>query len=149
MKSFQVDVNNAVAQIERIKDGLTRAVDAALNSCAQAGAITGRTDTFYTPRSGAGLQSKTIAKPAGQFKAQIIANTFYASWVNFGNGPQGGRIYPTRAKALHFFLPNGQEVFARSVKVSTPRPFMTNVKEKVEDTLAQFMEAAIRNLLSS
>lgn len=46
----------------------------------------------------------------------------YSSWQDEGTGEYAGqgRIYPTTAKVLHFFLKDGTEVFVRSVK-GTPR----------------------------
>jgi hypothetical protein len=52
----------------------------------------------------------------------------YAYWVHEGNGPPGGRIYPTSGKVLAFEI-NGETVFARSVKTSTPNRYLSdNIK---------------------
>lgn len=47
----------------------------------------------------------------------------YAVWVHEGNGPEGGRIYPKHGSHLVFDL-GGQTIFAKSVKTSTPVPFL-------------------------
>lgn len=137
-------LNNLKALIER----LPIASEEALLVTANVGATIAKTKTFYKVHSPDGLWGKTFAQSLGDNKAQIIANTMYASWVNFGNGPgRGGRIYPVSAKALHFFLPSGQEIFAKSVKVSEPKPFMSNAYEELQQQGAAAMKASLMSIM--
>jgi len=59
----------------------------------------------------------------GMFARTVIADKFYAYWVEFGNNQKGPYIYPKRAKALHFWI-NGKEIFAKRVRAHGPLPFM-------------------------
>lgn len=141
---FSVDYAKFQAQIAYLTDNFRNAVEAGLDHAAQAGADKAKTDTFYTPRSSKGLQSKTKATSTGHLVKHIVANTFYASWVNFGNGPPGSRIYPTKAKCLRFKV-NGVTIFRRSVKASAPRPFMSEAA-KFEES---YLETAVSNSIKS
>lgn len=118
-------------KIKALIDGFEKAFEDGLRQAAYAGAERARNVTYYTPRSGR-LQQSTYAVEHSALEKGIIANTFYASWVNFGNGPPGARIYPIRAKALKFYI-NNELMFRKSVKTSRPMPFMTNTVTWLEE----------------
>lgn len=49
----------------------------------------------------------------------------YAYWVHEGNGPPGGRIFPTKGKFLVFTI-EGTTIFAPSVKTSKPNRYLSD-----------------------
>ena len=83
---------------------------------------------MLAPHSRTGQLSKEIVKRFRSFEPltmEVVAMAPYAFWVHEGNGPQGGRIYPTNGKFLRFIGqagrggqlgPGGAVIFARSVK---------------------------------
>ena len=48
----------------------------------------------------------------------------YALWVEVGNGPEGGRIFPVHSKVLRF-TSGGQVFFRTSVRTSKPTRYLT------------------------
>lgn len=136
------------AQLKKIQEGLEAAVDAGLKEAAERGAEVARTQRAYTSRSSSGLISKTVAYRQNALNHGIIANTNYASWVEFGNGPAGSRIYPTKSSALHFFI-DGKEIFAKSVKASEPKPFMANALAFEQQNASDIVGQSITNFFES
>lgn len=71
----------------------------------------------------------------------IVAMADYAYWVHEGNKSNrgDGRIWPTRSTnnsgtgppMLRFVAPGGGFIFARSVKESTPNPFLREAMEEI------------------
>lgn len=61
------------------------------------------------------------------YHSRTIADAKHAFWVENGNGPRGGRIYPKTAKALRFEL-NGVVHFRKWVHTALPRPFMRDAR---------------------
>ena len=47
----------------------------------------------------------------------------YALWVEVGNGPEGGRIFPVHSKVLRF-TSGGQVFFRASVRTSKPTRYL-------------------------
>lgn len=72
---------------------------------------------------------------------QIVAMAPYAYWVHEGNKSNrgDGRIWPTRSTntagtgppMLRFVGPGGGFIFAKSVRESTPNPFLREAMEEV------------------
>lgn len=57
----------------------------------------------------------------------------YALWVHDGNGPPGGRIFPTKSRVLRFQLRSGNAyastktwTYRRSVKTSRPNRYLSD-----------------------
>ena len=72
-------------------------------------------------RSGAGADSITD-KPNGNTEGAVWG-LFYLALIDRGTGiygPGGQPIVPVKAKALHFFLSDGTEIFCKSVKGVKP-----------------------------
>ena len=144
---FTLDASSLKRKLQTLAARLENAVEAGLNDAAETGAVKARTTTIYTPRSPTGLQARTYAETTGKLQRRIIANTFYASWVNFGNGPPGSRIYPVRAKALRFVI-NGQVFYRKWVRASKPKPFMTQTNEFEKTYLKQAIATSVQNLIT-
>lgn len=62
---------------------------------------------------------------------KVIALADYAYWVHEGNGPPGGRIYPTHHVYLRFVQIPFRPVFAKSVRATTGIPFLRRPFEAV------------------
>ena len=144
--AISFDASKALSQLRKIASQLDNAVSAGLNEAAHFGATMAKTNTYYKPRTGK-LQSMTTAVDESTFIKHVRANTFYASYVNFGNGPPGSRIYPKKAKALRFVM-NGQIMFRKSVKTSVPRPFMTAAFQSLKVNAPRIVAAKLTNLFS-
>lgn len=144
---MSVDAKELLANLSLLINKLPNAVDRGIAKAAEDGATLARNKTYYTPRSGL-LQSQTYAETPGNGRARIVANTFYAAWVDGGNGPPGTRIYPVKAKALRFEL-NKQIVFAASVKTSAPKPFMSNALTFEETYFSTALASSINALFET
>ena len=144
---IKADTSIIKQQFAKLLEGLGNAVQSGLNNAAATGETRAKTVTYYKPRSPSGLQASTYAQTLSDYQRQIIANKYYASWVNDGNGPPGGRIYPRTAKALRFRI-NGEIVFRKWVRASQPKPFMTETHKMLETYFPQAMEAAISQFIS-
>ena len=143
---FKVDASGLYKTIANLHNGLASALEKALQEVAEQGAQVARTEREYQSHSASGLESATVAYKNSAFNQGIIANKPYASWVEYGNGPPGSRIYPIHAKALHFTI-NGQEVFAKSVKASAPKPFMAKAVSFINRSGAQIVADSINDYL--
>lgn len=124
--------------IKQIQSQLQSVIDLALADAAQQGAQIAKDNiNSHSPN---GLIAKTHPYRTSPLSHGIIADAKYASWVEYGNGSPGSRIYPNSAKALRFVI-DGQVIFAKSVKASTPRPFM--------GPALQFEQANLTNIIST
>jgi hypothetical protein len=92
------------------------------------------------------LKEKTHFVMSGQYVGEVMDDRSYAGYLEYGNDPGGGRIYPINAKALHFFV-NGEEVFAKSVRAHGPYHFIENGRDAAENELTNIFAKHIQNLL--
>lgn len=141
---FSLDVNQFRKQMSHLQEGLQEAVSKGLQEVAEQGAKGARNQKEYKSHGAGGLEDATQAYKNSALSQGIIANKYYASWVEYGNGPQGTRIYPTSAKALHFFI-DGKDVFAKYVKASAPKPFMSKAVSFVNQSGEQIMARQLNN----
>jgi hypothetical protein len=141
---FKIDATKLHKSIANLHNGLESALGKALQEVAEQGANVARTQHEYKSHGGNGLEANTVAYKNSALDQGIIANKPYASWVEYGNGPAGSRIYPVSAKALHFVV-NGQEVFAKSVKASAPKPFMAKALSFVNQSGANIVHDHLNN----
>lgn len=137
---FKIDVQAFKKQIQQIEEKLPQVVSNGLQELAEQGAQEAKLQTKGE------LAAHTAAYRNSAFEQGIKADKNYASWVEYGNGPPGTRIYPTSAKALHFFI-DGQEVFAKSVQASRPKPFMASAVSFVNRSGAQIVANHIDRFL--
>jgi hypothetical protein len=61
----------------------------------------------------------------------VLADKFYAQYLEFGNNEKGPKIYPTTAKALHF-VAGGKDVFVKWVSSHGPYKFMEEAGDKLD-----------------
>ncbi len=87
-----------------------------------------------------GIQFELLSSTQGQVTSKVYNDkgTEYSNFMEFGNDPGGGRIYPIHAKALHFFA-GGQEIFAKSVAAIDPSKtgFFTDAVNKTTDQVQE------------
>lgn len=98
----------------------------------------------HTFKSQTGRLEKAIRFRRSGFVGTIKADTKYAAYVEYGNDPGGGYIYPKNGKFLRFRIA-GRWVFARRVKAHGPMPFMAPAL--VHGT--QFLQRALLDVVST
>ena len=141
------DFDHLVEQLQHLQTKLPIFVQRALVETAVEGAQIAKTHMNFTHSSGNGLKGSKTYGEATATGAHLIANTFYATWVEFGNGPPGGRIYPNNAKALRFPL-NGVYAYRKWVRTSTPKPFMAPTALQLMQVLSHNIQRAWAQLIS-
>lgn len=145
---LKVDTRALQKQIANLRQGFEKAVEKGLQDAAEQGAQIARTQHSYQSHGGSGLESKTVAYKNSALDQGIKADTHYASWVEFGNGPAGSKIYPKKSSVLHFTI-DGKEVFVKWVKASTPKPFMINALNFEKATADRIVGDHINTFLKS
>ena|SRR5271166_1323162 len=138
---LKVNAKTLQANINRLVSELPLAINMSLAEGALEGTALAREHT-----KGA-LREATQFSYVGPGHYQILSNKFYAKWYEYGNGPPGGRIYPTTAKALCFQM-NGETIFAKSVRASGPHPYMTLAHAWLKIHLTQIMKKNILALIN-
>lgn len=84
-------------------------------------------------RIDSGLLRASIATQLGTngdgLAMRVGSGLYYALWVHDGtgiHGPRGMRIYPKKAKFLHWKTKAGASVFRRSTAGMKPNPYLKN-----------------------
>lgn len=137
---FKIDISKLTSRLQLIEKGLQQAVSQGLQEVTQQGANIAQAATKGD------LANSTMAYKNSALQQGIKADKPYASWVEYGNGPPGSRIYPIHAKALHFYV-NGTEVFAKSVQASAPKPFMAKAVSFINRSGTQIVADHISRFL--
>lgn len=123
---------NFVSRVVEINSKIDPAISDALKEIGDDIAEEARNTTKFKVGN---LASAINFFPTSQNTGYVIADKFYASWLEYGNNPGGdGRIRPINASALRFFI-NGTVVFAKSVKSHEPYNFMSDAVDKVSPTI--------------
>lgn len=138
------DYNALKLRIKSVVEGLEIVVDQALKDASERGAQIARDKAEYISHGNNGLKANTQAFRSSALEHGILAKKRYAQWVEYGNGPEGSRIYPRRSSCLHFFI-NGKEIFAKSVKASKPRPYMSKAVKFEEENLNKIVAQHIKH----
>lgn len=141
---MKTDSKKLIKQFERFTQNLENEVSKGLTEIASKAATQARQEV--PGRSADGLWNNTRPYKISALDQGVLANKFYASWFEFGNGPEGTRIYPVSAKALHFWI-DGKEIFAKSVAASKPHPFMSKAVEFIHENGTPIMSKHIYNAL--
>lgn len=140
---LSLDLTAFEAAIHRLEAGLTAAVGDALTELAELAAKAAQSEFASGP-----LRDSIKAYSVSVLHKGVLANQPYASWVEYGNGPPGSRIYPKVAKFLHFHW-KGKEFFCRSVKASKPRPYMAKASMLASRDGESIVAAHINRYLGS
>lgn len=82
------------------------------------------------------FKEHVIFVPLDETSGFITFDADYGHWLEEGNNQKGSYIYPVNGKALKFQV-NGQTIFAKKVKTHGPLPFMSNAREKVEQSIEE------------
>lgn len=82
-------------------------------------------------RVDSGLLRSSIATQlganAGGLAMRVGSNLYYSRWVHDGTGlfgPRHARIYPKKAKFMHWKSKGGKDVFRRSTAGMRPNPYL-------------------------
>ena len=98
--------------------------------------------------TGQGAQSITT-KPNGNTEGSVWG-LFYLALIDRGTGiygPGGQPIRPVRAKALHFFLKDGTEMFCKSVRGVKPMRWISKGVDRAEPDVRTLMAANGRKIV--
>lgn len=136
---IRFDASALITALKAIQAELPAVIEGSLDTLAEIGATNAKSTRLYRNRTGL-LRRETKWLKAGALMRTVIADTGYASYIENGNDPGGGRIYPRRAKALRFVI-DGKVIFRKSVRAAKPRPFMAEARR----TLIQFIPSLIES----
>ena len=104
----------------------------------------------YAPaRTGSLARSiKVVKANAKKLLALVGTNLFYAPYQEFGTGIFVGKgyIYPKRAKVLRFKTRGGKWVFARRVKGTPPKKYMTRARQDGVRAFGVYTDKALTNI---
>lgn len=118
-----------------------------IEELAQIGQKAASTSTLFKEHSESGLKHNIKIIKSGKFVREVLADKWYAYFVEYGNNQKGQFIRPVRAKALRF-ISNGQLIFSKKVKAHGPIPFMHNAKDIVEKMIVSVGEKHINEWIS-
>lgn len=124
---ISVDLSGARRALEKLSESFSQKVQESLDATVSDMEADAKSSGAFTDRTG-NLRSNIVPK-FEPYKGSVIANTPYAYYVENGNDPGGGRIYPKTSRYLRFEI-NGQLFFAKSVKAAVARPFMGPALER-------------------
>lgn len=141
---MKLDFSKLQAQFQHLQQGLEETVSQGLSDIAKQGATIAR--SHIKSKASDGLSANTQPYKNRALNQGILANKYYATWVEEGNGPSGSRIYPVSAKALHFFI-GGKEIFCKSVAASQPKPFMAPAREFIQQHGERIMASRVNKFL--
>ena len=124
--------------LQHLINSLPGVADRILDKTAELAQKRAKATTLFKDNTG-GLRKAIGIQKNGKMARTVIADKFYAFYVEEGNNQKGPYIYPKRAKALHFFI-NGQEIFAKRVRSHGPLPFLRvsrDFTEKLANAIAE------------
>ncbi|MDI3282118.1 HK97 gp10 family phage protein [Polyangium sp. 15x6] len=121
-----VDAKDAIADLDRIINGLDDAVADGLEDLAKLGAMEAKR---LVPRKSGALEKSIDVERTGP-KVSLVAGAEYAHWVEHGRGP-----VVAKGKALRFVI-NGETVFRRRVGPAAARPFMAPAGEYMQKSVS-------------
>lgn len=140
---FRIDSTAFRASLVAAAKALRKSIFQAVSESARKAAEFARATTLFRDRNKQ-LRPSIRAKTLSPTRAQAIAGARHGAWVELGNTFRSGAryIYPKRAKFLRFEI-DGQTIFARRVRASAPRPFMTEAGKKTEPLFDQLCRDAV------
>lgn len=136
------------ANLQRLINELPQAIERGLQDATAQGVQHIRNSNVFQSHGTNNLKAATRDFSVGPMVRGIISDKYYASWLNYGNGPPGSRIYPTQAKALRFVI-NGEIFYRKFVRAAAPRPFFTNMVNWEKTNLKVIVSKHINALLES
>ena len=113
----------ATIYIANLISSLIPTVEKSLDKIAQVAVDHVKSTTLFKGSPDSGIRANTIIIKDGQLSRTVLANKFYAFYLEEGNNQKGPYIYPVKAKALHFKV-NGEDVFCKRAKTHEGYHFM-------------------------
>ncbi len=138
--------NDILRALSKIHDRLEKAVDVSLNNVSQKIVDEAKLTTAFKGNSSTGLRQAIKFIDNGSLAKTVIADKWYAYYVEFGNNQKGPYIYPVRAKALRFYY-NGQIMFRKWVRSHGPLPFLYPAYQKVRPEIVPEINRVLSNLV--
>jgi hypothetical protein len=143
------DASALIRALQTIGARLPAALEASMTTLTEIGVSNAKSSTLFKNRTGNLRNNIKATAPTfsanGSISAEVLADTSYAGYVEYGNNQKGPRIYTVHAKALRFVI-NGKVVFAKSVKAHGPLPFMGNAQGVVESLAPTIIGNAVARL---
>lgn len=135
-------MSNYRVRLLEIKNNLPVQLDLALKELGEIGVETAKS----TKKFNVGKLPINFV-PLSEHSGKVIADAFYASWLEYGNAQNqvDEYIYPTHAKAL-CFRSNGQTIFAKKVKAHEPYYFMRDAAKTIEENITVVVNKHLKQL---
>lgn len=143
---MKVDTSALVSALSAIRSELPGVVASSLDTLAEIGVTNAKSSRLFKDQTGA-LRRRIQFLRDGDTARTVIADTNYAGYVEFGNGPPGSKIYPKKAKALRFNL-DGQIVFRKWVRAHGPLPFMGNARNLMVSFIPDLFSSNIERMIN-
>lgn len=142
----KADVSDFCKALEAIRNALPVTVERSLNTIAEVGVSNAKSSTLFKDRTGA-LRRRIQFLNDGALARTVIADTNYAGYVNFGNGPPGTKIFAKRKKVLRFEI-DGVMIFRKWVRAHKPLPFMNNARDMMVSLAPIILGSDIEQLIN-
>lgn len=142
--SFQIDEIS-----KSINEKLDKTIVDFLHNVGALGQKTARDTTLFHASPAfkkAITNSLTIHQASsGRYQQTVWSTKPWSHWLEYGNDPGGGWIYPRVKKVLRFYSRKaGGFVFAKRVRAHEPYPFMKNAMVVMFSQLEDLWEASKR-----
>jgi hypothetical protein len=150
---IEMDSSAFLAKLNEIADKLPGAAQQGLNKAGEQAVQIAKSSGLFKNRTGKLTSSIKFQVSGTAFERIVSANAknaqgiFYGNYVNYGNDPGGGKIYPTKAKALRFEI-DGQVFFRKWVRAAAPRPFFTNMATVLPNVLYNNLFFTVATVIS-
>ncbi len=126
--SALANIGAAAASLDRAIALIPGSVRSGLEAVAKVAAANAKASQAFKDHSGYLRKNiKGFVFTGGPYESHVMADSFYADWVEYGRGP----VRPIHAKMLRWFV-NGRPVFSMYSKPSKPRLFMTRGAKMAE-----------------
>lgn len=130
--------------LQRFSDQLPKTISDVVSELGEIGTQAAQnTDLF---KNNGPLKRATGFIRNGEWSGKVLANKPYAYYLEYGNDPGGGFIFPKNAKALRFKI-NGETIFAKKVKAHGPLPFMDKARKTVINRVPGVVEYQLSQLI--
>lgn len=145
MIEVKIEASAFLRAMRAARKRFAEAVIAAVRHAAELALEQARATNNFKDQTGA--LRKSIRASFGQYEGHVDATAKHAVWVERGNGPVGGYIYPKHAPMLVFHI-GGRKIVTHRVKTSAPRHFMADAAKHAKPFFERACEDAARNMFA-
>lgn len=137
-------MSNFSKSLHILMSNLPAALDAAVHEVTMEVQTRAQASTLFKDGTG-NLRSSICILKSGDLARTVLADKDYAFYVEMGNDPGGGYIYP-RGKALRFQASGGNVVFTKRVRAHGPLPFMGNAENATQPLIEGIVSKHLASL---